>query len=86
MSLYESRINLDVLADACRGRPSIMKNCKIFALITWTRQDIRQLLEDHNLDNMEEAVDGFLERLDIQRFEESCIEDGWERLSWALFR
>ena len=63
-----------------------MKNCKIFALITWTRQDIRQLLEDHDLDNTEEAVDGFLEGLDIRRFEASCIEDGWERLSWALFR
>ena len=29
MSLYESRINLDVLADTCRGRPSIMKNYEI---------------------------------------------------------
>ena len=86
MSLYESRINLDVLADTCRGRPSIMKNYEIFAQITWTRQDIRQLLEDHDLDNTEEAVDGFLEGLDIRRFEESCIEDGWGRLSWALFR
>ena len=46
---------------------------------------MRQLLEDHDL-NTEEAVDGFLERLDIRRYEESCIEDGWERLSWALFR
>ena len=63
-----------------------MRNSEIFAQITWTRQDIRQLLEDHDLDNMEEAVDGFLERLDLRRFEESCIEDGWERLSWVLFR
>lgn len=63
-----------------------MKNCEIFAQITWTRQDIRQLLEDHDLDNTEEAVDRFLERLDLRRFEEACIEDGWERLSWALFR
>ena len=47
---------------------------------------MRQLLEDHDLNNTEEAVDGFLEGLDIRRFEESCIEDGWERLSWALFR
>lgn len=54
-----------------------MKNCEIFAQITWTRQDIRQLLEDHDLDNMEEAVDRFLERLDLRRFEEAGIEDGW---------
>ena len=86
MSLYESRINLDVLADACRGRPSIMKNCEIFAQITWTRQDIRQLLEDHDLDNMEEAVDRFLERLDLRRFEEACIEDGWGRRSWLVIQ
>ena len=63
-----------------------MRNSEIFAQITWTRQDIRQLLEDNDFDNSEEAVDGFLERLDLRRFEEACIEDGWERLSWALFR
>ena len=63
-----------------------MRNSEIFAQITWTRQDIRQLLEDYDLDNTKEAVDGFLERLDIRKFEEACIEDGWERLSWALFR
>ena len=86
MSLYESRINLDVLADACRGRPSIMKNCEIFAQITWTRQDILQLLEDNDLDSNEEAVDRFLERLDLRRFEEACIEDGWERRSWLVIQ
>lgn len=63
-----------------------MRNSEIFAQITWTRQDIRQLLEDNDLDNTEEAVDRFLERLDLRRFEEACIEDGWERLSWVLFR
>ena len=63
-----------------------MRNSEIFAQITWTRQDIRQLLEDNDLDNTEEAVDRFLERLDLRRFEEACIEDGWERLSLALFR
>ncbi len=63
-----------------------MRNSEIFAQITWIRQDIRQFLEDHDLDNTEEAVDRFLERLDLRRFEEACIEDGWERLSWALFR
>ena len=63
-----------------------MRNSEIFAQITWIRQDIRQFLEDHDLDNTEEVVDRFLERLDLRRFEEACIEDGWERLSWALFR
>ena len=63
-----------------------MRNSEIFAQITWIRQDIRQFLEDHDLDNTEEAVDRLLERLDLRRFEEACIEDGWERLSWALFR
>ena len=63
-----------------------MKNKEIFAQITWIRQDIRQLLEDNNLDSSEEAVDRFLDRLDLRRFEEACIEDGWERLSRALPR
>ena len=61
-----------------------MKNSEIFAQITWTRQDIRQLLEDHDLDYTEEAIDNFLQRLDLRRFEEACIEDGWERLCWLL--
>ena len=61
-----------------------MKDSEIFAQITWTRQDIRQLLEDNGLDSTEEVVDRFLERLDLRRFEEACIEDGWERLSWGL--
>ena len=60
-----------------------MKNNEIFAQITWTRQDI---LEDHDLESTEEAVDQFLERLDLRRFEEACIEDGWEQLSWGLAR
>lgn len=63
-----------------------MKNKEIFAQITWMRQDIRQLLEDNNLDSSEEAVDRFLDRLDLRRFEEACIEDGWERLSRVLPR
>ena len=61
-----------------------MKNSEMFAQITWTRQDIRQLLEDNDLDSTDEAVDRFLQGLDLRRFEEACIEDGWERLSWAL--
>jgi hypothetical protein len=64
----------------------MMKNSEIFAQITWTRQDIRQLLEDNDLDSTDEAVDRFLQGLDLRRFEEACIEDGWERLSRALPR
>ena len=63
-----------------------MKNSEIFAQITWTRQDIRQLLKDHDLDYTEEAIDSFLQRLDLRRFEEACIEEGWERLSWGLYK
>ena len=64
----------------------MMKNKEIFAQISWMRQDIRQLLEDNDFDSSEEAVDRFLDRLDLRRFEEACIEDGWERLSRALPR
>ena len=64
----------------------MMNNNEIFARITWTRQDIRQLLEDNDLDSTDEAVDRFLQGLDLRRFEEACIEDGWERLSWVLPR
>lgn len=66
------------------SKDAIKMNNEIIARIIWTRQDIRQLLEDNDLDSTEESVDRFLERLDLQRFEEACIQDGWERLSWAL--
>ena len=57
---------------------------EVFAEIIWTRKDIRELLEDRGLDCSEEAVDHFLEGLNIRRFQEACIEDGWERLSSIL--
>lgn len=57
---------------------------EVFAEIIWTRQDIRELLGDRGLDGSEEAVDRFLEGLNIRRFQEACIEDGWERLSSML--
>lgn len=66
------------------SKDAIKMNNEIIARIIWTRQDIRQLLEDNDLDSTEESVDRFLERLDLRRFEEACIQDGWERLSWAL--
>lgn len=60
------------------------RNGDVFCEIIWTREDIRQLLEDNDLESSEEAVDRFLEKFDVRRFEEACIEDGWERLSRAL--
>ena len=60
------------------------KDRETFAEIIWTREDIRQLLEDNDLESSEEAVDRFLEKFNVRRFEEACIEDGWERLSRAL--
>lgn len=61
-----------------------MNNSDVIAQIVWTRQDVRQLLEDNGFNSTEEAVDRFLKRLDLRRFEEACIQDGWERLSWVL--
>lgn len=61
-----------------------IKDKEVFAEIIWTRQDIRELLEDRGLDCSEEEVDRFLEGLNIRRFQEACIEDGWERLSSML--
>ena len=61
-----------------------MNNSDVIAQIIWTRQDVRQLLEDKGFNSTEEAVDRFLKRLDLRRFEEACIQDGWERLSWVL--
>lgn len=52
-----------------------------FCNISWTREDIRTLLEDHGLDCSEESIDRFLDQLDVRYFEEMCIQDGWERLS-----
>ena len=52
-----------------------------FCNISWTREDIRTLLEDHGLDCSEESINRFLEQLDVRYFEEMCIQDGWERLS-----
>ena len=36
-----------------------MKNSEIFAQITWTRQDIRQLLEDHDLESTRKLLINF---------------------------
>ena len=52
-----------------------------FCNISWTREDIRTLLEDHGLDYSEESINRFLDQLDVRYFEEMCIQDGWERLS-----
>ena len=61
----------------------LIEECKMetFCSISWTREDIRTLLEDHGKDFSEESIDRFLDQLDVRYFEEMCIQDGWERLS-----
>ena len=53
----------------------------VFCTISWTREDIRQLLEENGKDSSDESVDTFLKKMDISYFEEACIQDGWERLA-----
>ena len=53
----------------------------VFCTISWTKEDIRQLLEENGKDSSDESVDAFLEQMDIRSFGEACIQDGWERLS-----
>lgn len=52
-----------------------------FCSISWTRNDIRILLEDHGKDCSEESINRFLDQLDVRYSEEMCIQDGCERLS-----
>lgn len=61
----------------------LIEECKMetFCSISWTREDIRTLLEDHGKDCSEESINRFLDQLDVRYFEEMCIQDGWERLS-----
>lgn len=61
----------------------LIEECKMetFCSISWTREDIRTLLEDHGKDCSEESINRFLDQMDVRYFEEMCIQDGWERLS-----
>ena len=51
-----------------------------FLEIKWCKEDIQKLLEEQGKDSSEQAIDSFLEKLDIRYFEEMCIQCGWEIL------
>ena len=51
-----------------------------FLEIKWCREDIQNLLEEQGKDSSEQAIDNFLEKLDLRYFEEMCIQSGLEIL------
>lgn len=51
-----------------------------FLEIKWCKEDIQKLLEEQGKDSSEQAIDSFLEKLDMRYFEERCIQCGWEIL------
>lgn len=51
-----------------------------FLEIKWCKEDIQKLLEEQGKDSSEQAIDSFLEKLDMRYFEERCIQYGWEIL------
>lgn len=51
-----------------------------FLEIKWCKEDIQKLLKEQGKDSSEQAVDNFLEKLDIRYFEEMCIQSGCEIL------
>ena len=55
-----------------------------FLEIKWRKEDIQNLLKDNGMGSSEQAVNDFLEKLDIQYFEEMCIQTGWEMLQSAI--
>ena len=55
-----------------------------FLVIKWTRNDIKNLLEENGMNSSENSVQEFLDKLDIRFFEEQCIQDGMERLASKL--
>ena len=55
-----------------------------FLEIKWRKEDIQNLLKDNGMDSSEQAVNNFLEKFDIQYFEEMCIQTGWEMLQSAI--
>ena len=56
----------------------------MFLEIKWCKEDIQNLLKDNGMDSSEQAVNNFLEKFDIQYFEEMCIQTGWEMLQSAI--
>lgn len=55
-----------------------------FLEIKWRKEDIQNLLKDNEMGSSEQAVNAFLEKFDIQYFEEMCIQTGWEILQSAI--
>lgn len=55
-----------------------------FLEIKWRKEDIQNLLKDNGMDSSEQAVNDFLEKFDIQYFEEMCIQTGWEMLQSVI--
>ena len=55
-----------------------------FLEIKWRKEDIQNLLKDNGMDSSEQAVNNFIEKFDIQYFEEMCIQTGWEMLQSAI--
>ncbi len=55
-----------------------------FLEIKWCKEDIQKLLKDNGMDSSEQAVNDFLEKFDIQYFEEICIQTGWEVLQSTI--
>ena len=55
-----------------------------FLEIKWRKEDIQNLLKDNGMDSSEQAVNNFIEKFDIQYFEEICIQTGWEVLQSAI--
>ena len=62
----------------------IKKMSYTFLEIKWRKEDIQNLLKDNGMDSSEQAVNNFLEKFDIQYFEEMCIQTGWEMLQSAI--
>ena len=55
-----------------------------FLEIKWRKEDIQNLLKDNGMDSSEQAVNNFLEKFNIQYFEEMCIQTGCEMLQSAI--
>ena len=51
-----------------------------FVTISFTRQDVRDILKKCEVDASKQAVDEFIAGLDLEEFKKQCINDGKKRL------
>lgn len=51
-----------------------------FVTISFTRDDVRDILKKRGVDDSEQAVDEFIAGLDLAEFKKQCINDGKKRL------